>query len=201
MAAQDKNASARESLGFAREVTARFAPMLTTRGFACSETTPYVIRYISADVTLTMSHDRLSYEIEVSFARNADPTRRYSLSDVLQAMPDPEREQEIFFQASTPDRVVTCVKAIAELLEQIGHGALTGDSSTYDRIAETARLRDTVFTKAIVQKPIRAAADSAWHSHDYAKVRDLYQTIEADLTPVENERLKYARSHSTGGAT
>ena len=183
MATQNRNNRACENLGFDEAIAEYIAPILTAHAFACIETSPYVVRFESADVTLAISHDRLSYEIEVAIARNADPRRQYGLGHVMNLVLDPGRKQEVFFQASTPERVVECVKAIGDLLEKFGHEVLTGDPATYSRIDEVARLRGKAFTKEVVRKPVRTAAEKARQSHDYAKVRSLFESIEADLTP------------------
>lgn len=75
---------------------------------------------------------------------------------------------------------------------------LAGDPAAYERIGEAARQHNEAYTKQVVQRPIREAAESAWEKRDYATVRALYEPIEGDLTPVEKKRLDYAKSHSSG---
>ncbi len=60
---------------------------------------------------------------------------------------------------------------------------------------EVAQVRNGAYTKQVVQQPIRKAAEEAWRHHDYAKVRELYESIKADLTSVETTKLKYAKDH------
>src|SRR5262249_31169890 len=147
----------------------------------------------SATTRLTVHHDRRSYEISVDFRRNAWPSESYSLADMLDAMGAPARGERSFFQASEPVRVVDCVSTIARLLTAYGRAILAGDAAAFDRLEETRRKRDTEHTRTIVADPIRQRADEAWKRHDYATVRDLYQSIEDALTAVEKERLRYAR--------
>jgi hypothetical protein len=193
MTAQGKDT--RERLGFAKAVAAHIAPVLAAQGFACTEATSYVVRFESAEVMLAISHDRLSYEIEVTFARKTDPSQQDTLCDMLDAVLGPGHKEQVFFQASDPDRVVACVKAISELLRNYGQSVLAGESAIYQRMAEVARLRNGAYTKQVVQTPIRKAAEEAWQRHDYPKVRELYESIEADLTPTEKTKLKYAKDH------
>jgi hypothetical protein len=81
------------------------------------------------------------------------------------------------------------------LFREYGAGALTGDIDTYQRLGAEAETRSEVYTKKVVQEPIRTAAIAAWQRHDYAKVKELYESIAADLTAVEKKRLEYAKSH------
>lgn len=185
----------RESLGFAEAVAAHIAPVLAVQGFACTEATPYVVRFESAEVTLAISHDRLSYEIEVVFARKVDPKQQYVLGQMINLFVESDSHKALFFQASDRDRVVACVKAIAELLQKYGQSVLAGEPAIYQRMAEVSRLRNEAYTKQVVQTPIRKAAEEAWQRHDYPKVRELYESIDSDLTATEKTKLKYAKDH------
>lgn len=193
MTAQGENV--RERLGFTEAVVAHIAPVLTAQGFICIEATPYVVRFESAEMAFDISHDRLSYEVELIFVRKADPSQQYSLRDMLDGVLGPTHREQDFFQASDPDRVVACVKTIAELIQKYGQSALTGEPATYRRMAKVARHRNEVYTKQVVQTPVRKAAEEAWHHHDYPKVRELYESIESDLTSTEKAKLKYAKDH------
>ena len=188
----------RDRLGFAEAVREHIAPVLTAQGFACSEEGPYVVRFASATVILAVSHDPISFEIEVTFARKADTSQQCNLRDMLELASAPGRKERAFFQASQPERVLECVRTIAGLLREYGETVLAGEPAAFERMAEISRLRNEAYTKEVVQKPIRNAAEEAWRKHDYVTVRDLYASIEPDLTPVEKKRLGYAESHLVG---
>jgi hypothetical protein len=145
-----------------------------------------------------MSHDPTSYEIEVTFTRKANPSQQCNLRDMLELASAPSRKYGVFFQASQPERVVECVQTIAGLLREYGKSVLTGEPTAFERLAEISRLHNEAYTKEVVQKPIRKAAEEAWRDHDYLTVRNLYGSIEADLTPSERKKLEYAESHSVG---
>ena len=194
MTKHDSNSGKRERLGFAEAVSEYISPVLADRGFTCIEATPYSVKFQSPNVALTVFHDLISYEIDVVYARQADPSQRYDLRNMLDAAGSKE---PIFFQASTYDRIIEAMKTIADLLRKYGGDVLAGNLASFQRIGETAQDRNAAYTKEVVQKPIRKAAEDAWQKRDYAKVRDLYGPIEADLTAVEKKRLDYARSHST----
>ena len=198
MPSQDTNSGNRDRLGFADAVREHIAPVLTAQGFTCCEAGPYMARFTSATITLAVSRDPVSYEIEVTFARKADPSRRCNLRDMLELASAPGRKDGAFFQASQPERVIECVRTIAGLLREYGKTVLAGEPTAFDRMAEISRLRNEAYTKEVVQKPIRKRAEEAWRNHDYLTVLDLYASIEADLTPIEKKRLEYAESHSAG---
>ncbi|MDP9121308.1 MAG: hypothetical protein M3O15_08060 [Acidobacteriota bacterium] len=185
----------RTHLGFIEAVGDCIAPVLSAEGFACTEATPYVVRFESANVFLTVYHDRLSYELEVTLALKVDPSRNYTLRDMLDTVLGPLHEPQYFFQASDSDRVVSCLKTMSELIRKYCCDALTGKLSFYQRMEEVRQVRAETLTRSIVKAPICKAAQEAWQRHDYAKVRTLYESIEADLAPLERRRLKYAQDH------
>jgi hypothetical protein len=193
MATQVENHEARKRLRFAEVAVENFTPILIVHGFVCTEITPYLVRFESTDVQLTIIHDPISYEIGLFVARRNDPSRRFGLRDILEIALGTAQNIGCVFQASDPDRVAAAVKAIAESLGKCGTGVLTGAPVVYQRMADISRARADAYTKEVVQSPLREAAKEAWLRHDYARIRELYESIEADLTPSERRRLKYAK--------
>jgi hypothetical protein len=190
-----KPEASRKSLGFAEAVSKHLGPELTIHGFVCREATPNVARFESPAVLLAITHETFSYELEATFVRKADPSRQYTLRDMLAAF-GPSHEEFHGFQAASPTNVGATVRIIADFLKRYGQRILAGDALAYEEMSKAAELRAETVTKHYAQDPIRNDADRAWHRHDYARVRDLYASIESDLTPLEKRRLEYARKHA-----
>jgi hypothetical protein len=191
----DKDNENQAANGFAEAVREHIAPVLAAQGFACSDQDLYVVSFSSVAIELALSYDPYSFEIDVTFARKADLSRRYALSDLLGVVSDALRKEHACFSASRPERVVECVRTIAGLLNEYGNGVLAGDAKAFERMGEISRLHNKMYTNELVQRPIRKAAEEAWRKHDYAKARDLYASIEPDLTLVEKKKLAYAQSY------
>jgi hypothetical protein len=60
-------------------------------------------------------------------------------------------------------------------------------------IAADRRRRE--YNNKIGNDPIRKAAEEAWKSRDYAKVKQLYESLRGEPTPVEAVRLEFATRH------
>ena len=189
------NEKLRNQLGFAEAVTAHIAPILATEAFVCTEATESIVKFESPKVVLSLSHNRRDYQIEVALILRANPLLKCTLHDIVNAECGPNGKEQSFFQASNPDRIVACAQAIAEVLTKYGQSVLAGEPVAFERTVKLARLRDEKFTKRVVQQPILKAAEEAWGRRDYGKVRTLYESIEKDLGPVEQNRLKYAKDH------
>jgi hypothetical protein len=181
----------RELLGFAEAVVRHIEPLVTSLGFHRTNMSCYAVVYESPIVSLKVVHDRLSYGIGLGFQRIENPSERCSLDDILAS--DGKYRS---FQASTPGRVNMVIAEIADLLRRYGAEALMGDAETYNRLIKEAEARSDVYTKKVVQQPIRIAAEVAWQRQDYTKVREFYESIAEDLTTVEKKRLEYV---SRGG--
>lgn len=193
MVTQNCHREEREHLGFVEAVLRHIEPVLMPRGFRRTEQSCYVVMYESAMVFLQVIHDPMSYDLGIESWRRAEPSARFTLGGLLASVGEYQG-----FQASTPDGVNTAVMEIADLLRRYGMEALAGDPKTYQRLVKEAEARSESYTNEVVQEPIRAAAHAAWQRHDYAKVCRLYESIAADLTPVERKRLAYAKSHLSG---
>jgi len=193
MGTQDCRREGRERLGFAEAVLRHIEPVLVPLGFRRTKQSCYVVMYESENVFLQVIHDPMSYDIGIEFWRLAEPSERCTLGGLLASVGEYRS-----FQASTPGRVNATIVEIADLLRSCGTESLAGAPGAYQRLVKDAEARSEAYTKEVVQQPIRTAAHAAWQRRDYAKVRELYESIEADLTPVEQKRLDYAKSHSSG---
>ena len=60
---------------------------------------------------------------------------------------------------------------------------------------DVSERRSQELTTAVVNQPIRDAAERAWNGGDYEEVKSLYETIKGGLTNTELKRLEYATIH------
>jgi len=188
----------RADLGFSEAVQGAFGFLVAEFGFRITESNPTLVRYESERVFLNVYHGRRSYEIDVEIGRlPLVERRRYRLPDVLGAIAGLEDKRDTYFQASNGPVVERCVRAIADLVAKHYGPVLRGEPAVFDSIGAYTAERDAAYTKEVVQRPVRAAADKAWRAKDYEKVRELYGSIRNDLSPVERKRLDYAERHSS----
>lgn len=160
---------------------------------------PTFVRYESDAVFLIVYHGRRSYEVNVEIGQIADPVgHSYRLPDVLRALLGHDDKRQTYFQASDLQGVHRCVHAVAELVASHYGLLLKGDEAVFGRVAAQTAEAARALTKDVVQRPVREAAEKAWHAKNYAKVSELYNSIRDDLSPMERKRLKYADKHDRG---
>jgi hypothetical protein len=189
-----KGPNKRASLGFAEAVRAAFDEYLGNLGYRCVESDPTLVRYKSNSTFVNVYHGRTSYEIGLEVGQVSDPEGiRYRLPDILDGVLGPGHAVKTYFQASTRAAVLSCVASIARAVRMHLQPVLQGDPNGLKRIAILARHRDGEVTKKYVQGPVREKADYAWRRKDFERVKQLYESLEPDLTEVEMKRLEYAR--------
>jgi hypothetical protein len=148
---------------------------------------------------LNVYHGRQSYELNVEVGSIADPlSRSYRLPDVLDTVLGRDDKRQTYFQASNREAVCRCVQRIADLVSQHYGSVLRGDAELLERIDTQRSEKSRAEEREMVQRPVREAAERAWHAKDYAKVQELYASIRADLTLIERKRLEYAEKHGRG---
>jgi hypothetical protein len=183
----------RSKLGFVDAVAEYLAPQLASRRFRCVDSDPYHVRYTSDFVTMDIWHEPSSYELDVRFTLNADPTSKISLVDIVRAELGEDRDREGWFQASTRPAVEHSIQRIAGLIKSYGEGVLNGDEVKFEKVVTIARAANASYTEIIVHGPVREAAVQAWQRRDFATVKRLCEALESDLDEVEARRLTYAR--------
>jgi hypothetical protein len=198
MSTDPEDGSYREQLQFAKAIIAAFEQFMSNTGFHRVATTLVWVRYESAEMFLNVYHGRVSYEIDVEVGRrNVDRGYRYSLDDVLITLLGENHGQPTCLQASSASAVAACVDVAAGLVQRYYLPILRNDEGAWQRLEESTSQRNEAYTQAIVQEPVRKAADAAWDAKEYVRAAELYESIGDGLNPVERKRLEYVRRHST----
>lgn len=187
----------RSDLRFVEAVEDAFSFLVEECGFRiASAEEPTFVRYESDTTFLNVYHGRQSYELNVEVGSIADPVgRSYRLPDVLGAILGRDDKRRTYFQASNREAVRRCVQVIADLVAQHYGPVLKGDAEVLGRIAAHTSESSQAHTREVVQRPVREAAEKAWHAKDYARVQELYESVRESLTLVERKRLEYAEKH------
>jgi len=194
---ETKDNEKRIQLDFVGAVHRHITPLLRTYGFDCTNATPYAVDFRSHGVTLRLAHDKFSYEIEVILAPLADQSQKYGIANLLRFSLGPGHKEQSFFQASSRGSVDKCLMAIRAILEEHGDPVLSGDAVAFEQMRQLVRIDREMYTKEVVQEPVRRAAQEAWKRHEYATVVGLYDSIRDNLTSLEKKRLAYARQHGS----
>lgn len=187
-------------LGFARAVGTHIDPVMASFGMTRNSGTDTHVQYRSASMTLEISLDPYSFQIEGKLTWQADPRLHLSLDDLLVLSRPPESSPSAMIGGSTSKAVEQSVKSIAGFIRENCGPMFQADKAEFQRLAHSARDRNSARTKHLINAPHRAEAQQAWEEHNFHRVLTSYEKIPMnDLTDLESRRLEYARNqvHST----
>jgi len=188
----------RAELGFKEAVLSGFN-FLATYGLRPVYEEITFIRFESAVVFVNVYHGRASFELGVEFGRLNNPDEKLSLYDVIAWAGAENAEgfgQHVVFQVSNRKGTQEFVPKLARLVQQYAVPFLRGDAGAYQAANELQSRRGDEYVKEVNLNPIRAKAEAAWRSKDYAQVAKLYSSMRQDLSSVEAARLSYAAKHA-----
>ncbi|MSR57715.1 MAG: hypothetical protein EXS05_08585 [Planctomycetaceae bacterium] len=181
--------------GFAEAVKTTLEAYLQSQGFSRAELSPQIVTFSSPNVTLTLSLDSFTHEIETSFALASNSRSHVSLAAVVEAATGSNHHEKLVFQAGSAAQVGECLADILELLKRYGAGVLHGDADAFERARAAVRSDVAMTMEYFPNQPLHAAAESAWRRRDFFEVKRLYESMTHQLTPTEVRRLEFARRH------
>jgi hypothetical protein len=173
---------------------------LMESGFRLVVHTATEMRYESSRVFVAVEWDPRSGELNVFFG--LQPTRgepdRIALGDLLgmEAVDVPERR--IPFQVADEAQLRPFVTNLAEDMRNHGQPALSGDRMFYRRLKAFRDARAQANMHEMKLRYVRSTVEEAWQQRDFAKVTELYASVEDELTDAERGKLAYARRQQRG---
>jgi hypothetical protein len=185
----------RWQLGFKDAVLSSFE-FLRTYGFRVVEEDVTFVRYESAAAFVNVYHGRGSFEIGVEIGRLERP-EKYGLDYIVSWAGKQAWEAEGFgrgtmFQVSTREGVQNFVPKVAQLVKRYGDDFLSGSAAFYGELQKANDRASVAYEREQMLTRIRKEADAAWAAKEFARVAELLQPIQADLTEIEGKRLAYA---------
>lgn len=100
--------------------------------------------------------------------------------------------EEVYFQASTPERVKLYAPRLAGLLRRHGTELLKGDATEFARLQYMRESRSAVLVRRDLLSTARSDASAAWQRRDYGALIEAFNAIGEDLSPAEQMKLEYA---------
>jgi hypothetical protein len=188
----------REELGFAEAVAGEFA-FLEEKGFRRTRSSATLVRYESERVFVNVYHGRASYELNVEIglrtASPDEPERPFSIAEIIELRRGQHEKGFTPPQSTMPEGMQEFVSQLASMVERDAEPSLTGDALFFEQLSRFRVEKSDAYLRELKLKNARRAANAAWHDKDYARVIELYEPLQAALTPAELKKLAYARKH------
>jgi hypothetical protein len=189
--------SNRSQLRFKEAVLSAFDFLPREYGFLVKRMEPTLVRYESPEVFVNIYHGRASYELGFEIGRLASDAHKkentFSIDDILDLVGVRAETGNNLLQASTPEGVNRFVPMLAALVKKHAAPVLQGDVDLFERLAEIQSKKSDQLLKKWSLDDIRKEAEGAWHQKNYARVAELFESIQEELTPAEAKKLDYAR--------
>ena len=174
----------------------RYFGFLVERGFICTESTPYRVRFESPEVFVELVFDgNRSYELgllvgQLSSERSGVPP--FSIGEILRLRHAPEAEQYSLVQVTSEEALATFVEELSLMLQTYAFDFIAGRS---DSFAELGREREREVRVYALERDLRLAradAEEAWRAKDYPGVVRALSARRGTLTRSEIRRLQFA---------
>jgi hypothetical protein len=187
----------RVALRFVQQAQAAFE--FVTRapfGLRLEEADTLRVRYEGNGIVLVIDHDRLSYEVDVAITRSSlstEMSNAYSMLDLLRVSDAQTAKRYRCPAGSTPESVHVTLSRLADVLRVSGRSALLNVDGHFEKVSRARDEATVRFGREEVRRQARSHAEKAWDRREWLRVARALGSIEADLSPAELKKLRYAR--------
>ena len=184
--------SSRTLLNFVNTAKGAFA-FLADLGFSQVESSPTIVRYRRGDLEANVYHGRQSYELDFEIVRNR---LRYSLAMLIRAVDSEAGRRYRNYTATTEGGLAEGLARLARLVKRYGESALQGDPKVYEALENQRRSWSEKYSLDVLEDQVRPRAVEAFRLGNYKEAAELFEQIQARLTPAELKKLAFARRNA-----
>lgn len=173
-----------------------FGFLITEKGYTCTESNPYRVRFESPTVFVELVFDgNRSYELGLLIGKAGSENPPFSIDEILRLRHAPEAGALSLVQVTTGEAMATWVAKLAEAFRAYGDDFIAGKERSFAELAEQRRkeVRDYAVERDL--RMARTEAETAWHAKDYQAVVNALKPLRAALTATEVGKLEFAEKH------
>jgi hypothetical protein len=168
---------------------------LEVSGFQHPSFGEHELRYQSKNSFVIVKWDSRSGELDcylglVPFSE--DPSRRYSLTDILK-MQCAEEAVTRPYQIAKETKLEASLNTLSSNIRKYASSALEGDRMFFRRLETFRQAQGRKLLSDINSATKRARAESAWNSKKFDEFIAIYEALDGSLTEVEQKKLEIAR--------
>lgn len=183
-------------LGLQAQAERHFGFLLLGKGYRCTESTPYRVRFDSPGAFIELVFDgNRSYELGLLVGKaggESSGTHPYSIDEILRLKRAPEAERFSLVQVTSTEALASFVAQLAEMLRSHGTDFITGNEKSFSELAEQRRREVQNYAIERDLRAARAEAESAWRVKDYAAVVTALRPLRGALAAAEVGKLEFA---------
>jgi hypothetical protein len=195
---RDQDLTGRSKLEFAKAAEEAFH-FLLDQGFRLVSAETTIVRYSSERIFVNVYHGRSSYELGIDVGLVGSEMEHGYPLEAFVRLSDPEHAPRIRnFMATTSNEVRVGLRQLAEHVKRYVVPALPGGQNVFAELQRQAQEWRNSYAMEVLAGQIRPKAEAAFREHDYVRFVEHLSKIESVLTPVEKQKLSYARRKISG---
>jgi hypothetical protein len=182
---------------FALEAFTVFDFLMTEHGFHLVMLEPHVVRFEGPHTFLEVSFFREDGDIGCQLGwlspGESQPEEAFSMEHIQSLAGLRASGRYVPFQASSRPQAIMLLPLLGRYIKAYAGPVLAGDPETLHELRRIRAEQAEVLRRHHQLAPIRADAERAWHTKDFAQLVKLFEPIQGDLTPAERKKLEYCR--------
>lgn len=187
-------------LGLQFQAGRHFGFLVQEKGYKCTESTPYCVRFESPTTFVELAYDgNRSFEVSLIIGMMRAEDRSdfsFSLDEILRFFRAPEAKKYSLIQVTSTETLASSVEQLSKILQQYAADLIAGDKTCFAEIAEHRRKEAEEYAMERDLRNARAEAEAAWHRKDYSRVVKALKPLRNALTPSEVRKLKLSEEKS-----
>ena len=183
-------------LGLQIQVLRHFGFLVSDKGYRCTESSPYRVRFESSTVFIEILFDgHRSYEINLVIGKigSNNGGRRFSIDEILRFCKAPEAKRFSLIQVVSRETMTSFVAQLAEMLKKYGDDFVAGNEERFKELALQRKREVEKYALEYKLRTARANAAVAWHKKEYSAVIKILDPFRAILTASEIKKLEFAK--------
>lgn len=171
---------------------------LKDTGFRLVKREPTRLQFETAQVFVAIEWDLRSGELNALVGLQSPHDEEkdvFTLGDLLALEGVETRQWETPFQVADENKIISFLLKLAEAMQIHARAALSGDRQYFQKLRTFRSARAQAHMLDMTLRRVHSEVEEAWKRRDFAKVADLYQSVEAHLTASEKAKLDYAKKH------
>jgi hypothetical protein len=179
--------------GLQAQAKTHFGFLVSERGYQCTESIPYRVRFESPSTFVELVFDgNRSYELGLLVGKTGSENPPFSIGEILRLRSAAEAGSFSLVQVTTSDALATWVEKLAQVFRTYGGDFIEGNESSFGELAEQRRKEVQNYALERDLRAARAEAEGAWRKKDYAAVVKALKPLRAALTAAEVGKLEFA---------
>lgn len=183
-------------IGLKTQAKQHFEFLVLERGYRCTQSTPYRVRFESPTTFIALVYDgNRSYELDLLVGKAGSESSgnpSFSIAEILRLRQAPEAKQLSQIQVTSAEVLASFVQQLARALRTYGEDFIVGNEKSFVELSKQREAECKAYALESDLRRARAKAEAAWKKADYATVVSALNSLRGALIATEIAKLEFA---------